>query len=298
MSEHASEGEPADDAETASGVDDMAADTSEADEERRQAAIDEAVSRLSRMGTLDEAARAVLIETLQRTQQEDWPVVVDAFASSLAESATAEAVVHEAELRVSSDVSDTVPEPHVVAKADLDDVPTVPPEPPAAEAIATAVATSPVAEDSMPSAEPAEMPAAPEPIAPPFEVRNACFASRVQAWGVLDRFSEARFQPGQEVIVYFELDHLSSTESAAGHTTCIDASLKLVDASGQTVEEWSFEPIAETCPAKRRDYFARYVIRIPETVTGPCRLDIAVVDTLADASANATLPLDLAMASR
>jgi len=130
---------------------------------------------------------------------------------------------------------------------------------------------------------------------PAFTVRNACFAQRVQGWGVVDRFSVNRFRPGQEVIVYFELDQLSAGESPAGHTTCIDTTLTLLDGSGRVLHDWAFEPIAETCRARRHDYFARYVIRIPDGVPpGECRLAVAVVDTLAGVTAHESLAIEIA----
>jgi hypothetical protein len=271
----------------------------EIDEERRAAAIDEAVQRLAKLGDLDEATQTTLMETLQRTQQEDWPVVVEAFATSLEASgdssrAAAEAVVERASASVR-------PASHVVAKADLDETATRTSLPPA-EPVAAAVTAAPAPPEPMPvnvESEATTVPIAPETVVPvepvpSLAVRNACFASRVQAWGVVDRFVESQFRPGQELIVYFELDNLSAGESPAGHTTCIDATLTLVDGDGRTVHDWSFEPIAETCRAKRHDYFARYVIRIPESVqAGDCRIDVAVVDTLAGTTARASLPLGI-----
>lgn len=298
LAEHAAEEEPA----SESAVDDAATseaeatDTAAADEQRRKAAIDEAVARLSKIGPLDAATRDTLMETLQRTQQEDWPVVVEAFASSLA---TAEPVVDSSDEPSDDDAVTipVVPASHVVAKADLDDAVAPPPpgDQPSAPASEPPPAVAPVAPDPTPA------PATPAAVeaAPVFAVRNACFATRVQAWGVLDRFPTARFRPGQEVIVYFELDHLSSGQSAAGHTTCIDASLALVAPDGRVIRDWSFEPIAETCASKRRDYFARYVVRIPDDApAGDCRLDLAVVDTLAGATARESLPLEIAADSR
>ena len=281
-------------------------DTAAADEERREAAIDEAVARLAKIGALDDAARATLIETLQRTQQEDWPVVVEAFASSLAASLPPPVTEQPEADEPADPPTPVVAASHTAAKADLDEALIAPtPEPlmPLADPV---VASSPV-----PAVAPAPVPAssAPEPDdqaqqvaaapAPSLAVRNPCFATRVQAWGMVDRFQTARFRPGQEVIVYFELDNLSSGRSAAGHTTCIDASLALVAGDGTTVRDWSFEPIAETCAAQRRDYFARYVIRVPESAAaGVFRLDIDVVDTLAGTTARASLPLEIAADSR
>jgi hypothetical protein len=240
------------------------------------------------------------METLQRTQQEDWPVVVEAFADSLESAATASAAAQRVVERAQPPMGAAS---HVVAKADLDEATSPPPAAPEPLVI----------EPIQPTGQPAPLPteaaaaaSAPEPLesaTPPavakFEVRNACFASRVQAWGVVERFPDQRFRPGQELIVYFELGNLSAGESSAGHTTCIDASLKLLDNAGRVVHDWSFEPIAETCVAKRHDYFARYVIRIPETAAaGACRLDVDVVDTLAGTAARASLPLEIAVAAR
>jgi hypothetical protein len=137
--------------------------------------------------------------------------------------------------------------------------------------------------------------AAPPTPPPALTLNNACFASRVQAWGVFDRFSHDRFQPGQDVIVYFELDGLSARQSTAGHTTCIDAALRLVDAEGRTLHDWSFEPIAETCGSRRHDYFARYVVRMPSAAEpGPCRVELTVTDMLTGTTATTTLPLEIA----
>ncbi|MFM7245337.1 MAG: hypothetical protein ACKO40_14360, partial [Planctomycetaceae bacterium] len=286
LSEHAAEEEPSSGSSASPGDPTAdATDTAAADAERRQAAIDEAVQRLARLGELDAAARDTLIETLQRTQQEDWPVVVEAFASSLAAAAPPAAAPSATSAAADGDGSEApapvavVAASHTVAKADLDDGAA----PPAPEAVGSQ-AEAPVSQPAVSAAvippaapEPAEEPLLPSPVAATLEVRNPCFATRVQAWGVVDRFPAARFRPGQELIVYFELDNLSSGRSAAGHTTCVDTALTLVAGDGTTIRDWSFEPIAETCAAQRRDYFVRYVIRLPDAVpAGGCRLDIAV----------------------
>jgi hypothetical protein len=116
----------------------------------------------------------------------------------------------------------------------------------------------------------------------------------VRAWGAVDRFETAQFEPGQELIVYFELDQLTSRESAEGHTTRIETVLSLVDAGGRRVHEWTFEPLEETCGGHRRDYFARYLVALPEAMPdGSCRLEVAVTDTIAGRTAQASLPLEV-----
>lgn len=294
-----SDDESGDDASAADGVDSAASQALDA--ERRDAAIDEAVERLAKLGSIDEATRATLMATLDRTAPEDWPTVIDAFAESLP------------------------PATHVAAKADLDAgeptaaTPAPEPRPEAATTMAPGDATteaspqasaaikggSTAAHDEVPivtvavpvAPEQSAADSPPEPPVPadePLTIENACFATRVQAWGVVDRFAADQFRPGQEVIVYFELGGLSASESSAGHTTCIDSALRLVSADGTTIHTWSFEPIAETCQARRHDYFARYVVRLPETAPGgACRLELGVTDTLSGKVASTTLPLEL-----
>ena len=232
-------------------------------------AVDEARRRLAKSGGLNDAARGTLIATLKSTPRQDWPVVVEEFTAVLAAAQIANA-----------------PEASGAAEA-TDESPSV--------AAAEPVAPMPPAESPRTAAtEPDQPPAQPAPIQPVFAVQNACFTSRVRAWGVVDRFETAQFQPGQEVIVYFELDQLTSRESAEGHTTRIDTVLRLVDASGRRVHEWTFEPLEETCGSHRRDYFARYLVAVPPaTPAGSCRLEIVVTDTIAGRTAQASMPLDI-----
>jgi hypothetical protein len=315
--DHAAELEPADEvmAEAAEEQAASAVEMAAADVERREAAVEEAVERLARLGELPPAVRMTLVETLERTEQEDWPTVVDAFAESLAASDLAPAVEPAAEV-------------HTVAKADLDAAGgqaalAIPPSPaesdraadtatiseplPVASAAAAndevttmadpspalAMAATNTAPEPPVGNAPAGIAATEQPSAESLTIQNACFASRVQAWGILDRFASDRFRPGQEVIVYFELDGLSAGESSAGHTTCIDSTLRLA-ADENLIREWSFEPIAETCRARRHDYFARYVVRIPDDApAGPCQIELAVTDTLSGEQATTLLPLEI-----
>ena len=232
-------------------------------------AVDAARRRLAKSGGLNDAARGTLIATLKSTPRQDWPVVVEEFTAVLAAAQI-----------------DNAPEASGAAEA-TDASPSV--------AAAEPVAPMPPAESPRTAAtEPEQSPALPAPVQPVFAVQNACFASRVRAWGVVDRFETAQFQPGQEVIVYFELDQLTSRESAEGHTTRIDTVLRLVDASGRRVHEWTFEPLEETCGSHRRDYFARYLVAVPPaTPAGSCRLEVVVTDTIAGRTAQASMPLDV-----
>ena len=253
-------------------------------------ALAEADQRLAVAGGLAEPARAALAATLESTPRQDWPVVVEEFTSALV---TAQSDV--GPRRRPSTAAATL------ASAEQDDRPlsatAIPPEAPA-EPVAPSPPQEPVPQQVAETVqEPAAVsPSRPLPVDEPaeFTVRNACFASRVRGWGVVDRFETTRFVAGQDVIVYFELDALSARSTPDGHTTRIDTTLSLVGGDGTPIERWSFEPLEETCRSRRRDYFARYLITLPATLpAGDCRLEIGVRDAVADRSSQAFLPLEI-----
>ena len=292
-------------------------------------AIDKAVERLSGVGGIDPATREALIETLETTHPDDWPQVVDAFALSLEarrSDAASSQPVAAAAISESAPVADaplalaaaeqTVPAPialEISPPAVVDQPVIVSAAPPSrqesvevvpvahrpsqAAAVATALLQLEPAPASPVLAIAPEAPAeAPEPPAVSGPgVRNACFATRVRAWGVVDRFSQAAFRPGQEVIVYFELENLQAKRSAEGHTTSISTVFRLLAADGTPLAaDISFDPVVETCREPRREFFARYVLRIPPgTPAGPSRLTWIVSDAVAGTTTTAHLDLTI-----
>jgi hypothetical protein len=253
-------------------------------------AVGEADQRLAQVGGLTAAARSTLIATLKSTPRQDWQVVVEEFTAALAAA------------HPGNDVSASDAEASTAAAPRA--VPDVVAALPVAPAPAPVIAAEPIA--PLPPAASSDSPA-PEAVhqtvhqtatsdhaAPAFAVQNACFASRVQGWGLVDRFETAAFSPGQDLIVYFELDQLTARDSSDGHTTRIDTVLRLVGGDGRRLHEWTFEPLEETCRSQRRDYFARYLVTVPaSTPAGSCRLEVVVSDTIAGRTAQATLPLDV-----
>lgn len=239
-------------------------------------AVEEADRRLAQSGGLNAAGRGTLTAMLKSTPRQDWPVVVEEFAAALA------AALVDDEAETAAIAAPAPPLPPAQSAPAQDTPPGLPAEP-LTETPSSAAAVTP-----------AVIATRPEPASPPLTIQNACFASRVRAWGAVDRFETAEFEPGQEVIVYFELEQLMSRESADGHTTRIDTVLRLVGGDGRRVHEWTFEPLEETCGSQRRDYFARYLVELPSaTPSGPCRLELAVTDTIAGRTAHTTLPLSV-----
>lgn len=264
-------------------------------------AVERAVSRLSAAGQLDSATQATLLAMLESTNPEDWPAAIDAFTASLEANRPPVHAQPAAAPVPDSSVSKTepIPEPEALNMHAAVALP-APVAPPAAveEAVTppvelTALVIEPVSRAVEQSAPEPEDPAN-EPVAPALAVRNPCFVTKVKAWGVVDRFPTQVFRRGQDVIVYFELDNLSCRDSSPGHSTSIDTAFRLVGADGAQIRTWTFEPVDETCLSQRRDYFARYFLRMPDNApAGPCRLEFVVTDRLAGASTQSHLDLEI-----
>lgn len=266
--------------------------------------IDEAIERLAKAGHLDDSAQAALISMLEKAPQEDWPAIIDAFIEALDTShvvakPVAPAVVAPPAVAEPADspappaaAASAKPEPPLEFSA----VETVPLVFPTADVVVAAPVAAPAVIEPVAAVVPVPVPVpVEEPSRPALVVANPCFATRVRGWGAVDRFEQSRFRPGQDVIIYFELENLESRETESGHTTRIDAALRLIANDGRTLHDWSFEPVEETCPGRRRDYFARYVLRLPEHAPPEtCRLEVSVTDMVGDRTAVTSLPLEIA----
>lgn len=265
--------------------------------------IDEAIERLAAAGRLDEATQAALITMLESAPQEDWPAIIDAFIESLeASHVAAKPVAPPTPMPAPPAVPAAAPAPAEPPPAAVAPAVVIDPAPPAA-----APATPPAEPLVFPVIEPVTaiepittlkpitaLKSGPEPAPASLGIANACFASRVRGWGQVDRFETSQFRAGQDVILYFELEDLASRETNDGHRTEVDTALRLVTDNGRTLHEWSFAPVEETCPTRRRDYFIRYVLRLPAGLApGNCRLDVAATDAVGDRTATASLPLEI-----
>jgi len=263
--------------------------------------IERSLERLARTSGFDQVARDVVVETLEKAAREDWPDIIDSFAASLEASpprassppATSPSVV-EPSLQLVAKRSGGLTSP-VAASTE-----------PKEEAVQTDEAVA--AEEPQPSEPPQpEDPAVvvamlKERLAEarrtaPLTVRRACFASKVRGWGNLDAFDEPRFLPGQDVLVYFELDNLDGIESPRGFCTRVETSLRLLDAAGDVAEEWSFPVVEDRADSPRTDYFVRYVVRVPADATmGNHRLEATIIDAVSSKRVATSIPLEVVSA--
>jgi hypothetical protein len=113
--------------------------------------------------------------------------------------------------------------------------------------------------------------------------RNLAFCTEVRSYGVYKTFDQYTFEPGQEVLLYAEVDHFKSQETPEGFHTALKSSYEVYDAEGRRIAQQDFPITEEKCRNQRRDFFIRYFITLPtkELYDGKHTLRLTIEDTLA-----------------
>ena len=296
--------------------------------------IEAAVSTLSETNSLDTASKAALIETLEMTPQADWPVVIEEFTATLTALRTTETtpalyldntevVLSEGNTisnlpavdEVDTDGRDfqkpleiTRPNPPSETTSEIEDLDSSydsvaiissPKNSSPQEPVATApsnktlptegpeTSQNDLLEDDHAEASPAQQ--------TPLAIHRPCLAQKVLGWGMVEDFPQDKLCAGSEVIVYFELTGIESSESDEGFETNIETALRLDDAAGKRLHSWSLPPLVEVCASVRRDYFARFFVNLPNNLLpGDHQLVLTVTDSHSGTTAETVLPLAIA----
>ncbi len=112
----------------------------------------------------------------------------------------------------------------------------------------------------------------------PLIVRNLAFVTDIQSFGSYKPFPECKFTPGQEVLLYAEVENFSSESTSKGYRTSLRFGYQIFDSRGQRVAEHEFTA-QEDCLNMRRDFFIGYHFFIPTRIyDGKHTLQLTVED--------------------
>jgi hypothetical protein len=112
-------------------------------------------------------------------------------------------------------------------------------------------------------------------------VCNLTCCREVTSYGVYKPFESSEFQPGQELLLYAEIDNFKSEHTDLGYHTALKASYQILDERGARVDEKEFALTEEHCQNPRRDFFVRYFVWLPKKIYGGTyTLQLSVEDTL------------------
>jgi hypothetical protein len=115
----------------------------------------------------------------------------------------------------------------------------------------------------------------------PLAVRNPAFCTEVTSFGVIKPFAKYEFKPGQEALLYAELENFASDPTDKGFHTAMHSSYQIFDSRGAKVAEQDYAITEEYCRNPRRDYFLRYFVYLPKHIqSGNYTLQLTIEDTL------------------
>jgi len=124
----------------------------------------------------------------------------------------------------------------------------------------------------------------------PLVVRNIAFCTEVASYGVVTPFKETEFTPGQQVLLYAEVDNFKSEKTDKGFRTALKSNYQVVDKQGAKMAGTEPQLMEEICQNPRRDYFIRYRLFLPKPLPdGAYSLQLMVEDTLGQKVGKASL---------
>lgn len=113
-------------------------------------------------------------------------------------------------------------------------------------------------------------------------IKNMTFCRKISKFGAYEPFQRNEFTPGQEVLLYTEIENFLSAPTADGdYRTLLKSQLEIVDANDKVAWSEPFPPTEDRCRNPRRDYFHNYQFRMPDDIpTGSYRLRLTISDEL------------------
>lgn len=114
------------------------------------------------------------------------------------------------------------------------------------------------------------------------QIRNVAFCRQIQYFGNYERFPRDEFRPGQEVLLYAEVENFKSEPTADGqYRTLLRSTIEILSPNGELRKQIDFAATEDLCRNYRRDYFHNYQFVIPDRIPlGPHTLKLTVFDEL------------------
>ena len=126
------------------------------------------------------------------------------------------------------------------------------------------------------------------------QIRNLEFVSSVDGYGAYEPLKQTSFQPGEQVILYAEVENYRSESTETGYVTSLSTSYQVVDNNGKRVDGGQFPDVVDRCKNRRRDFHIQYGIALPTRIYPESyRLELIVTDNQSGKIGQATLPFTI-----
>ncbi|EMI53792.1 hypothetical protein [Rhodopirellula sallentina] len=98
------------------------------------------------------------------------------------------------------------------------------------------------------------------------EVRSLEFCTEIESYGQIKPFPSRRFVPGQEVILYCEIENFVANQVDNGFETRLQGSYDLLDQNGHRVSSQTLPEDQQISKKLLRDYFIAYQMYLPDAI--------------------------------
>lgn len=131
------------------------------------------------------------------------------------------------------------------------------------------------------------------------EVRSLSFCKEIQSFGQTTAFESSRFESGQKVILYCEIDNFVAEKTASGYETHLQGSYEVFDSKGNKVAGQVLPADQQVCANYLRDYFIAYQMNLPSGLEpGTYRLQLTMECMKGEKYGQASIPLEISKASK
>jgi hypothetical protein len=122
-------------------------------------------------------------------------------------------------------------------------------------------------------------------------LKNTSFCEQISYFGNYEKFAKDEFTPGQEVLLYVEIENYKIEQTMNGeHRTLLRSVIDILGINGEVRWHKTFPATEDRCRNPRRDYFHNYQFTIPDRLPlGPHTLKLTVIDDLSGKQASHSL---------
>lgn len=127
------------------------------------------------------------------------------------------------------------------------------------------------------------------------EVRSLAFCTEIQSYGQITPFPGNRFKPGQQVILYCEIENFTAEKVDDGYATHLQGSYDVYNEKKEKVFSQVLPADQQVSSNFLRDYFIAYQMFLPSGLApGTYRLQLTMEDANAKKYGQASIPFEIA----
>ncbi len=127
------------------------------------------------------------------------------------------------------------------------------------------------------------------------DVRSLAFCTGIESYGQIKTFPGNRFDAGQQVILYCEIENFSVAKTSEGFQTHLQGSYDIYNAENEKVVSQLLPADKQVSANFLRDYFIAYQMHLPQQLSaGTYRLQLTMEDVGSKKYGQSSIPFEIA----